>query len=117
MYAVHSLITCDDVGRICNAVIGWPGSVHDNRVWKNSELLRNAFSETIGHDFFSENEYLLGDSAFQASRIMIPAFKKVRGGLLSGRKERFNTFLAKIRICSEHCIGLFKDLWIRHQAL
>ena len=107
MYAVHSLITCDDVGRIRDAVIGWPGSVHDNRVWKNSYLRKNAFSENR-HRFFSEMQYLLGDSAFEASRVMIPAYRKVRGGSLSRMKEKFNTHLAQIRIRSEHCIGLFK---------
>jgi hypothetical protein len=57
--------------------------------------------------FFSGIQYLLGDSAFSSSAIMIPAFKKVAGnGMLE--HEKFNTFLAKPRVISEHCIGILK---------
>eukprot|EP00979_Chaetoceros_neogracilis_P011635 scaffold2927_cov268-Chaetoceros_neogracile.AAC.40 len=72
-YAVNALITCDDRCRIRDVVIGWPGSVHDNRVWKTSALYAKRES------CFSPKEYLLGDSAFGASRVMVPAFKKPRG--------------------------------------
>ncbi|OWY95948.1 hypothetical protein PHMEG_00033908 [Phytophthora megakarya] len=37
-YSVNALITCDDVARVRDIVVGWPGSVHDNRVWTNSRL-------------------------------------------------------------------------------
>ena len=103
MYAIHSLITCDDKGRICNTVFGWPGSVHDNRVWKNS-MLRNKGLCKRDEQFFSEIEYLIGDSTFEGSRVMIPAFKKSSGGFLNRRQELFNTVLAKICTRSEHCI-------------
>lgn len=69
-YAVHALITCDDTARIQDLVIGWPGSVHDNRVWTTSCLYSNRFTK------FGTKEYLLGDSAFQESLHMVPAFKK-----------------------------------------
>lgn len=29
-YAVNAIITCDDIARVRDVVIGWPGSVHDN---------------------------------------------------------------------------------------
>ena len=104
-YAIHCLLTCDDVSRIRNVVVGWPGSVHDNRIWSQSKLNCNC------HDFFSEKEYLLGDSAFQASAIMIPAFKKPFGGELDEYKSFFNMKLAKARIKTEHCIGVLKARW------
>jgi len=53
-------------------------------------------------------EYLLGDSAFLASAVMIPAFKKGHNSNLSEEKRFLNTKLAKVRIKSEHCIGLLK---------
>jgi hypothetical protein len=37
-YGINGLITCDDFGRIMDIVIGWPGYVHDNRVWMNSSI-------------------------------------------------------------------------------
>jgi len=87
-YAVNALITCDDIGRVRDVVIGWPGSVHDNRVWRTSVMYAKRES------YFSPNEYLLGDSAFGASRVMIPAFKKPRGANFPREREVFNTCLA-----------------------
>ncbi len=58
--------------------------------------------------FFSIREYLLGDSAFKPSDIMIPAFKKPFGSNLDHYKSYFNTSLARTRITSEHCIGILK---------
>jgi len=82
--------------------MGWPGSVHDNRVWVNSEIY-------LGTDkYFDEKEYLLGDSAFLASAVMIPAFNKSHNSNLSEERRFFNNKLAKVRIKSKHCIGLLK---------
>ena len=58
--------------------------------------------------YFDQKEYLLGDSAFSASAVMIPAFKKGHNRNLSEEQRYFNNKLAKIRIRSEHCIGLLK---------
>jgi len=64
---------------------------------------------------FDQKEYLLGDSAFSTSAVMVPAFKKGHNSSLSEEKQFFNTKLAKVRIKSEHCIGLlkaqFQRLW------
>ena len=57
---------------------------------------------------FGMNEYLIGDSAFQASNVMIPAFKKPRGAAVLQSYEFFNTQLAKPRVTSKHCIGIVK---------
>lgn len=101
-FAVNAMITCDHLARVRNVVVGWPGCVHDNRVFRNIKL------NTSRSDFFSYGEYLLGDSAFQPSNIMVPAFKKQAGGELSRNQSNFNTMLARIRIRSEHSIGLMK---------
>ncbi|OWZ10391.1 LOW QUALITY PROTEIN: hypothetical protein PHMEG_00016769 [Phytophthora megakarya] len=101
-YSVNALITCDDVARVRDIVVGWPGSVHDNRVRVNSALVLRP------QDHFSHNEYVLGDSAFQASSHMIPAFKKPPKAQMHHDKKYFNTKLAKVRIKSELCIGLMK---------
>ena len=100
IYALHSLITCDDVGRIRDIVLGWPGSVHDNRVWRNSRLNDKRF--------FCLGQYLLGDSAFEASEIMVSSYKKPATSSLPQQQEFFNTILAKIRIRSKHSIGMLK---------
>jgi DDE superfamily endonuclease len=101
-YAIVMLVVCDDMCRILYYHIGWPGSVHDNRVWRNCKLCKRP------REFFSKKQYLLGDSAFTASSIMIPPFKSTVGISLSRNRTAFNTLLAKPRVKSEHCIGILK---------
>ena len=54
---------------------------------------------------------MLGDSSFKVSSIMIPAFKKPFRSDLGREESVFNSMLAKIRIRSEHCIGLLKAIF------
>jgi hypothetical protein len=88
--------------RIRDIVIGWPGSVHENRVWKTSLLRANARQN------FTANEYLIGDSAYELSSIMVAPFKNTKNNPLRRDQERFNRALSKARIKSEHCIGILK---------
>jgi hypothetical protein len=102
-YALNVLIVCDDKKRITYYYAGWPGSTHDNRVFRNSKLFRNR------NQFFSFGEYLLGDSAYSKSSIMVQAFKKhSKRASLPRDLHKFNTLLAQVRIASEHCIGIMK---------
>jgi len=101
-YAIKGLVICDNAVRITWVEMGWPGSVHDNRVWANSEIYLSK------DEYFEQKEYLLGDSAFLTSGVMIPAFKKGHKGNLREEQRYFNHKLANIRIKSEHCIGLLK---------
>jgi hypothetical protein len=101
-YALNMLVICDDLGRIIYYVCGWPGSVHDNRVWRTSALC-------VRHeDFFLPKEHLLGDSAFHPSSVMIPAYKTSGGSNLTHNQHCFNKILSKPRVKSEHSIGLLK---------
>jgi len=64
-YAIKGLVICDDAVRITWIEVGWPGSIHDNQVWSNSEIY-------LGRDkYFDHKEYyLLGDSVFSTSAVM-----------------------------------------------
>ena len=103
MYALNVMIICDDKKRVTYYNAGWPGSTHDNRVFRNSKLFYNR------ERYFSQKEYLLGDSAYSASPIMVQSFKKQAAVAdLPPNHEFFNTCLAQVRIASEHCIGILK---------
>lgn len=39
--AIVMPVVSDDEGRVLHCHIGWPGSVHDNRVWRNCGLFHN----------------------------------------------------------------------------
>ena len=103
-YAIHSLIICDDEMRILDYLVGYPGSVHDNRVWSKTDQCNHYYN------YFSRLQYLLADSAFTTSVHLIAAFKRLRGVcVLPEDQKLFNTLLAKARIKVEHCIGLLKN--------
>jgi hypothetical protein len=103
-YGVNSLVVCDDHCRVLYFYIGWPGSTHDNRSWRNCKLnLQEA-------EFFQQLEFIIGDSAFNPSKRMVPSYKKNAGqSCLNAQNEFFNGKLSSARIKSEHCIGLLKN--------
>ena len=62
-------VICDDKGRVIYIYGGWPGSTHDNRAWRNSDVFLNA------NDYFSEGEYLLGDQHILHVSILFKVLK------------------------------------------
>jgi hypothetical protein len=102
-YAINSMVICDDCRRIRYINIGWPGSVHDQRIFSNSIISRTPDS------FFSDKEYLIGDSAYSNSAYMVPAYKKFGGQVaLSAGQNFFNDLLSSPRSTAEHTIGILK---------
>jgi len=57
----------------------------------------------------------MGDSAFSNSPFMVSSYRKAKGESLEADHEKFNSKLAKLRIRSEHCIGILKGCfpWLR----
>ena len=84
-----------------------PGLRWDNQVWSNSDVYLSK------EKYFGNKELLLGDSAFSASSVMVPAFKKSSNANLREMRKYFKAKLAKVWIKSEHCIGLLK-VWFQH---
>ena len=69
-YSLSTLIICDHKRRIRHYLAGFPGSAHDNRIWKASKLLSDPDS------YFLKRQYCVGDSAFENAWFMVSAFKK-----------------------------------------
>lgn len=103
IYAINVQVICDDQRRIRYFYGGWPGSTHDNRAWRNSKVFLDAAT------YFHTGEYLLGDSAYSTSSILVPSFKSLPGQALGPHKEFFNKGHAAPRVVSEHCIGILKN--------
>jgi hypothetical protein len=101
-YSLTTMIVCDDQKKIRYYLAGFPGCVHDNRVYKNTELFKNPAA------YFGRVYYLLSDSALTNSPTVVSSFKCANGHQLQVMEEQFNTLLAKPRIISEHTIGMLK---------
>ncbi|PKC68643.1 hypothetical protein RhiirA1_506647, partial [Rhizophagus irregularis] len=68
-YAINCQGIVDFKGIFINYIIGWPGSVHDARVYANSDFFLNTAKYIEGDD------YVLGDSAYPISSFLITPFK------------------------------------------
>ena len=96
------LVVNDDKRRIRYFNAGWPGSTHDDRVFRNSRIVQKLA------EHFRDTEYIIGDSAYTPMDFMISTYKKPIGAPLQPDKETFNTLPSKPRVTSEHTIGILK---------
>lgn len=83
-YSLSTLIICDHKQRIRHYLAGFPGSVHDNRIWKATELYQTPNS------YFLPREYCVGDSAFENDCFMVSAFKKPKDRAIPEQHVKFN---------------------------
>ena len=108
-FSITTMVICDDQRMIRYYLSGWPGSVHDNRVFKKTKLYRSTDSH------FRPREYILGDSAFENSWFMVSAYRCPSGSTLPREEEVFNHAMSAPRVISEHTIGILKGRfpWLR----
>ena len=78
---------------------GWPGSVHDSRVLKNSPLFSNVADDK--ERMFPGNTHLIGDAAYG-----LTPFKDFSN--LSPEQKRYNYIHSSSRICIERVFGTLK---------
>lgn len=97
--------------------VGWPGSVHDARVFANSSLYQrahdreilNSYSRVIlGKTMFP---FLVGDSAYPLSSWLMKPFPYA--ATLTDNQKNFNYRLSRARIVSENAFGRLKARWRR----
>lgn len=91
---------CDDNLKFRNIYVGYPGSVHDSRVYRNSSLYRQLPSKC-------NDKYILGDSGYPCLRNLLTPYKA--RGVLNQTQINYNTKLSKSRIKIEHAFGLLKQ--------
>ena len=108
-YSLTTMVICDHKRRVRHYLGGYPGSAHDNRVFKATKIFQKP------NEHFEPMQYIIGDSAFENQPFMVSAFKKPKGEPIPRKHEQFNEHLAKLRIISEHCIGMLKGRfpWLR----
>lgn len=110
------MVVCDKKRRICYLNVGWPASMHDQRVWKNSFINCNL------QLYFSPGENLVGDSAFSSTYFAVPAYKIFPGehcNDIPAEHFCFNTLLAALHVHGEHTNDIWKGrfLWLHHISI
>ena len=100
-----------------NINVGWPGSVHDARVFANSALFADATAKRILH---GDNRTILGceippllvaDSAYPLLPWLLKQF--AYHASLTQDQKHFNYRLSRARIVSENAFGRLKARWRR----
>lgn len=93
-------VVCDHKRKIRDIFVGFPGSVHDSRVFRSSPLY-NTLPEKC------ENHYILGDSGYPCLRHLLTPFRD--RGNLTPEQQNYNYKLATNRYIIEHCFGILKQ--------
>lgn len=93
-------VVCDKNLKIRDVFIGYPGSVHDSRVFRNSPLYQSLEEKC-------NNYHILGDSGYPLHKNLLTPFKD--RGQLTDRQLYYNVQLSKNRYVIEHCFGVLKQ--------
>ncbi|XP_031331847.1 putative nuclease HARBI1 [Photinus pyralis] len=97
----HSIIlqgVCDANYMSTDVFAGYPGSVHDARVWHNSPLGKR-IRETPFELFPDTNTHILEDSAYKCTNYLLTPYKD--NGHLTRKQRNFNYKLSSTRVFIE----------------
>ncbi|XP_033991066.1 protein ALP1-like [Trematomus bernacchii] len=95
---------CDGKGFFLNTFVGYPGSVHDTRVLKNSAIYKGALYPPSGF-------FLLGDGGYPCIEVPVAIITPYREPLQGRVQSRFNQHHAKARSIIERAFGMLKTRW------
>lgn len=112
-YAILLQAVVDSSTSFINVTVGWPGSVHDARVFRNSKLYRAGETNqlflpaTISVQNTQSRPFIVADQAYPA----LTWLKKPYGRILNNNMKLFNKSLSKGRIVVELAFGQLKGRW------
>lgn len=101
----HSIVAqliCDHNMMFMSVNVGWPGSVHDARVFRTSRIGRRIINNTLLPAHF----HLVGDAAYPLCTNLMTPFKDI--GNLTRQQQRYNYCQSSTRIVIERSIGQLK---------
>ena len=105
----------DSSSLFLSVATGFPGSLHDARMLRLTDLFLAAengdilFEPTLDLSGTVVRPFILGDSAYPKRNWLLQPFKVT--GHLNGDQRKYNKELSKARIVSEHAFGLTKGSW------
>ena len=102
-HSLNAQLTVNADMYVTNIYTGWPGSVHDSKVFNNSDFLK--YLQNVPDQFV-----FFGDAAYPCQRNLIVPFK---GPNLTNEQKRFNYCHSATRMVVERAIGLLKGRFRR----
>ena len=99
--------------------VGWPGSVHDARVFASSSIVKRikegllSAGQSISYLGCQIPAFLIGDSAYPLQTWLMKPFANT--GILTREQQHFNYRLSRARMVVENTFGRLKARWRRLQ--
>ncbi|XP_022541012.2 putative nuclease HARBI1 [Astyanax mexicanus] len=103
-YSLNMQAICDSNGRFLDIFIGYPGSVHDTRVMKNSSFYKARCYPPSGYILLGDGGYPCLDTPV----CLITPYKQPVNGPI---QSRFNHYHSKGRSIIERAFGMMKTRW------
>jgi len=113
-HSVNLLAVCDVTKKFTYCFAGFPGSVHDQRVFTNSALGHAVENYSTQH-FASAHYHIIGDSAFKLHQHVMVPYKDTGG--LTVRQNNYNKKLSQTRRVIENAFGFLKGRFRRLKRL
>ena len=95
---------CDAKGKFLDIYVGYPGSVHDTRVMKNSAFYLTARYPPPGY-------IILGDGGYPCLQAPICLLTPFKEPVIGRVRQRFNYRQSKARSIIERAFGMMKTRW------
>ncbi|XP_011700942.1 PREDICTED: putative nuclease HARBI1 [Wasmannia auropunctata] len=100
-FSLHAQGTVNQNLKFIDVFIGYPGSVHDARVFKNSSIYDDLYQ------LCEDNYFLVGDSAYPCLKQLLVPYKD--NGHLTRNQKIFNQKLSSCRVIIENAFGCLKQ--------
>lgn len=104
-HSVQLQVVCDMDMKFIDVFCGFPGSVHDARVFRNSPLFVDA--ERNRDLLFPGNSHLIGDAAYPLKPWILTPYKDT--GRLTRQQQHYNFIHSSTRMVVERSLALLKN--------
>lgn len=96
--SINVQATCDAQDKFTSVDVQWPGSTHDSRIWKRSDICAVMRRNT-------ERALLLADEGYGIEPCLMTPYRIPN----TPQETRYNNLLKKERVCIERCFGQLKQ--------
>lgn len=103
-YSIQMQGIVDNNGKFVDILAGYPGSVHDTRVFRNSAIFRQSLYPPAEY-------FIIGDSGYPCRKEPVTIITPFKEPGLTVEKRAFNHALSKARIVVEQSFGAMKTRW------